>query len=935
MRYAGRVLATLVFTIVVGGIAVGVCLAAFIPGTVELVTAHRYTVPEVKKLRVLSERSTVYWADGSVMDTLGLRDREVVSLDEVPKRVQDAIVATEDRSFWTNNGIDLGAVFCIPHQCGLRRHRAGRVHHHPAVGEKPSALEQARREPQDPGDPIGVAAHREVLQGEDSRGVPQYRVLRAGLIRHQGSGPPLLRDYGPGCALPAGKRMDELTVGEAALLAGVISSPEANNPFSYPERAIRRRAAALRAQVELGYITQPQADAANLEPLPTLRPPSEQRPDNYLVAEVQDHLLGDPALGNTPEERRNKVLKGGLDVYTTFDPRLQALAEDATTHAKPQRDDPNWVSSLVSIEYRTGAVRAMVGGPDFTGNEYNIATHTPGRQPGSTWKIITLITALANGYSANDTVDGSSPCTVASQFPGLPPDTWPTNNEGNGGRSTTIRTATTGSVNCSFVRLSTSVGQDKVIAMANQIGITQPLQRLLNLSIGTIEATPLEMATVISTLANNGVHNPPYMVTKVLDAQGEVLLDRSASTDQRAVQRRRRRLRPEPAARGSRPRNGYTRQHRRLLGIRQDRHHRPRRRRLVRRLRREPRHRRMVRQPRRQRHRRRLRRRLLSADLPRLHGTRHRRTTRPPARPRRAALHRTRRTSEPRRRTRRPTRPPHPSLADCATTRASTTYTSPSLTTSTATASARAATTRAATTRAATTPRIRKTAPTSRSSSRQTRTPATLTHRHSVSAPHSRVRTSAGPISAVDGVPGRHAASGSSAQPGAGWQLKVPQRPVGMASLRRAEPMSATWSSVTKGECHVVVDVAARRCCRHYDGVPPTGVSGWSQTRNTSVLPRHGAHDQAYRMASLVPGCTERRAQSPRCPRHRKGHCSRTEKRSQHPTSARPGIAFVSGRCSGSFAALSETDRLDDATPRLLLPPFTSRHGVAGSGGLL
>ena len=161
----------------------------------------------------------------------------------------------------------------------------------------------------------------------------------------------------PGAPSPRGKRMDELTVGEAALLAGVISSPEANNPFSYPERAIRRRAAALRAQVELGYITQPQADAANLEPLPTLRPPSEQRPDNYLVAEVQDHLLGDPALGNTPEERRNKVLKGGLDVYTTFDPRPAGTRRrrDHRREAPTRRSKLGVFARLDRIPHRRGA----------------------------------------------------------------------------------------------------------------------------------------------------------------------------------------------------------------------------------------------------------------------------------------------------------------------------------------------------------------------------------------------------------------------------------------------------------------------------------------------------------------------------------------------------------------------------------------------------
>ena len=127
--------------------------------------------------------------------------------------------------------------------------------------------------------------------------------------------------------------MSELTIGETALLAGLISSPEGNSPFNYPDRAIRRRADVLRGEVETGYITQAQADAANLEPLPTVPPPAEQRPTNYLVAEVQDRLLADPRLGDTLEERRAKLLKGGLSVYTTFDRRLQAIAEDATTNA--------------------------------------------------------------------------------------------------------------------------------------------------------------------------------------------------------------------------------------------------------------------------------------------------------------------------------------------------------------------------------------------------------------------------------------------------------------------------------------------------------------------------------------------------------------------------------------------------------------------------
>jgi membrane peptidoglycan carboxypeptidase len=534
MRSAGRLALTFVATIVIGGIAVGACLAALVPGSVEIATAHRYTVDEVKELRALSQPTTVYWADGSEMDSLGLEDREPIkSITEVPKRLQDAIIATEDRTFWTNDGIDLGAVF----RAFLTNVTSGEIEQGGSTITQQLVKNRLLTPKRDVNRKIREIQAALRLNEKFSKNKILEEYLNTVYF---GSG-----SYGIKAAARRffvtpdpvygirGKSMEELTTGEAALLAGVISSPEANNPFNYPDRAIRRRAAALRAMVDVGYITQAEADAANNEPMPTVRPPLEKRPDSYLVAEVQDHLLVNPALGNTPEERKAKLLKGGLQVHTTFDPRLQAIAKDATDNAKPPRDDPNYVSSLVSIDYATGAVRAMVGGPEFGDNQYNIATHQPGRQPGSTWKVITLATALASGYSANDTVDGSAPCNVPSRFPNTPPSEWPNNSEGPGSRSTTIRTATSGSVNCSFVRLSNSIGLERVIEMANKMGITQPLQPILNLSIGTIEATPLEMATVIGTVANDGVRITPYMVQKVVDAQGTVLIDNAAPPSER------------------------------------------------------------------------------------------------------------------------------------------------------------------------------------------------------------------------------------------------------------------------------------------------------------------------------------------------------------------------------------------------------------------
>jgi thiol-disulfide isomerase/thioredoxin len=114
MRNFRRSLGAFAVTVVVGGIAIGACLAALIPGTVEVVTAHRYTADEVRNLRALSQPSTVYYDDGTTpipCGKLGIENREPVTLSQVPKRVIDAVIATEDRTFWTNPGIDLGAVF--------------------------------------------------------------------------------------------------------------------------------------------------------------------------------------------------------------------------------------------------------------------------------------------------------------------------------------------------------------------------------------------------------------------------------------------------------------------------------------------------------------------------------------------------------------------------------------------------------------------------------------------------------------------------------------------------------------------------------------------------------------------------------------------------------------------------------------------------------
>jgi penicillin-binding protein 1A len=529
MRTLSRSLVTVLVAIVIGGIAVGACLAAMIPGTVEVATAHHYTAPQVKELRALAEPSQIYWADGSPMGSpIGIQARQKInSVDEVPKMVQNAIIATEDRSFWTNDGIDLGAVT----RAFLTNLTSGRIEQGGSTITQQLVKNRILSSKRD--------VNRKIREIEDALRLNEKFSKNKILVEYLntvyfGSG-----SYGIKAAASRffGKSLDQLTIGEAALLAGVISNPSSYNPFDNFDRAVKRRADVLRGMVSEGYITQAESDAANNEPLPSVRPPANRIEGNdFLSAEVLRELLTDPkyaALGATEDERREKILKGGLQISTTFDQRLQDVAQRATDEAKPQMG-PDWVASLVSIDPATGAVRAMISGQPFADDQTNIATTSCtscGRQTGSTFKVITLAAALMNGYSPRDAVDGTEPCSVPSKFPDVPPEQYP-NNSADGAEDgyNDLDHITAHSINCAFVRLATSVGYDKVIATAHAMGIEKDnLEPLLNLTLGTREQNTQTMAAVMATIANHGVHHSPFVVQKVVGPDGKVLVDQAAN----------------------------------------------------------------------------------------------------------------------------------------------------------------------------------------------------------------------------------------------------------------------------------------------------------------------------------------------------------------------------------------------------------------------
>jgi membrane peptidoglycan carboxypeptidase len=524
--------------VVVSGLTLGVCLAALVPGARQVALAHHYT-STVKSLGELSQPTLVYDANGTQIGKLGVQDREPVALAEVPQILINAVIATEDQTFWKNPGIDVSGVS----RAFVENLTEGKISQGGSTITQQLVKNRIlgnKRDLQRKAKELILAyrlndkySKREILKqylntvyfGQGSYGVKA--ATRRFFLTLDPAAPFGLR----------GKELNELTVGEAALLAGVIRNPEGDNPFVHPERTIQRRAEVLKGMVSQHYITQAQADVANQEPMPTVKPTSELRPENAWAEKAQEVLLSDPRLGATPQERRNKVLQGGLKVYTTEDPNLQQMSDVAVANGL-QFAKPGFGAALVAMDPKTGYVKAMTDSRPFGQAEFNLATDGAGRQVGSSFKITTLATILQNGYSRNDQINGNAPCSV----PGFDGATNNAGGEGEGGIMS-VDQATAESVNCAYVRLSTSVGLDKVIDMAQKLGMRpsvagrQPVSEwdVLTFTLGVISITPLEMANMASTIADGGIHHDPVFVQKVVGPDGKVVFDETGRPGTRAL----------------------------------------------------------------------------------------------------------------------------------------------------------------------------------------------------------------------------------------------------------------------------------------------------------------------------------------------------------------------------------------------------------------
>jgi penicillin-binding protein 1A len=493
----------------------------------------------------LEERSLVLDHDGGLLATLyGEQNRAPVALDEIPQPVLDTIIAVEDESFYSHDGVNLRATV----RALFENVSSGAIEQ----GGSTITMQVVKN---------SILSDEQSLERKTREAVLAVRLEEA-FTKDQileryvntvyfGNGA-----YGVQAAAETywGVSVGELGWAEAALLAAVIRNPNGHDPITHPGLAAERRHLALDRLVETGHLTAEEAAGFATAPLPTEVRRTTPPPDDYFVEEVKQRLLDDPSygLGETPEERYNAVFSGGLRIHTTFDADMQLAALQARNDVLPgdldgqfiipaRGDDVQGTAVVVSVDLGSGAVRTLVGGPGFDEYRYNIATQGIGRQTGSAFKVFVLAAALESGIVPNDSISGSGPCRFAN--PGGTPDPYIVENFGNsGGGFGTLIEQTTRSSNCAFVRLGQVVGLDRVVDVARRLGVTSPLDpSILSMPIGAFEVLPLEMAAAFAALGNDGVYNEPYFVERIENAQGEVLYEHVPDS-RRAVSRQTARL---------------------------------------------------------------------------------------------------------------------------------------------------------------------------------------------------------------------------------------------------------------------------------------------------------------------------------------------------------------------------------------------------------
>ncbi|MGH8912186.1 MAG: transglycosylase domain-containing protein, partial [Acidimicrobiia bacterium] len=564
-------------------------------------------VPNAEEMELslpdLSRVSRIYASEGELLAELhDGRNSQPVPYDEIPETVVRAILAAEDKDFFEHEGIDFEAILSAAADSLAGDLRGG------------STITQQVVKKVFVGDEVSL--RRKVTEAfvsaELERRFPKTQILEY-YVNSVYFGASAYGVQAAGIEF-FGKQLDQLTLPEAAAMAVSVRNPSFYDPRRRPEEVIDRRNDVIDVMLDKEWITAVEAEEAKGAPLGVIPHTPVPSIADHVVAEAKRQLLNDPEfamLGNTNAARKQAIFGcpaddteceggGGLRVETVIDLRLQEEANRILQQWLPPlpgeenlaacqtlfpEEDIEFLEgyaeshscaptgALTMVDNDTGAVLVMASGLDFEFTQFDLAVQGR-RNPGSAFKPFGLVAALENGITLGNRFDGSSPQTF--ECPSVCSEdgnTWTVGGGGAGG-FITLSQGTSSSINTVYaqIALHEDVGAEKIVEVAHRMGIRSALVPVPSLVLGTSEVSTLEMASAYSNFATQGLWAEPFLISRIVDAQGNVIYEHEVhqerTLDERVAAAALRPLRDVPTSNGTasranigRPQGGKTGTH--------------------------------------------------------------------------------------------------------------------------------------------------------------------------------------------------------------------------------------------------------------------------------------------------------------------------------------------------------------------------------------
>lgn len=450
---------------------------------------------------------------------VNMEDRTVVALDDVPKKLIEAIILVEDERFFDHSGVDpMGIVRAMfVNVAAMRIVQGGSTLTQQLVknfflNPKKSFVRKFNEM---------LIAHR--IEKTHTKAEILEAYLNEIYLGQRGASS--VSGVEEASRLYFAKDVSQLTLGECALTAGMIKNPSEYNPISRPERARARRDFVLKIMLEEELITKDEYDAAVAEKIITPKPKVKIATAPYFI-DFLKRQLGDLY----PQD----VLQSeGLRIFTTLDMRSQLAAEKIVAdglveleknaaNLLPKDHEEPLQACLVSIQPSTGYVRALVGGRDYGSSQFDRCTMAS-RQPGSTFKPFVYLTAVDPGRSKRFFTPASTIEDKSFEIESGGKMWSPANYDKKGHGIVTLTTALEESYNIATARIAIESGLENVVATARDAGIESPLDPVPAMALGAFEVLPIEMASAYTIFPNGGIRAEPISIINVANKDGEVL----------------------------------------------------------------------------------------------------------------------------------------------------------------------------------------------------------------------------------------------------------------------------------------------------------------------------------------------------------------------------------------------------------------------------